>query len=156
MDDGRVLQTQICRPCFSLCFQCSEDFGINILPVKVGLPLVLRPHINSPWNVNSWMLFTTRLPWTAVGVFPFYFFRRGLEIATHWLKICWTFLTFLLLIFQLQICFVVQKSEAGYRDASSMISACGIEGSSPLSLQRKGVSFSALTVVMPVTNFLVH
>lgn len=86
MDDGRVLQTQTYRPCFS------PYFGITGLSIRVRLPLVLLPQINSPWNVNSWTLFTAQLPWTATGFFPLYLFIRGLEMATHWLQICWTFL----------------------------------------------------------------
>lgn len=110
MDDGRVLQTQICRPCFSLCFQCSEDFDITRLSIRVRLPLVLLPQINSPWNVN---ISLHSYPELLLG-----FFHStslvGAQKWQHWLKICQTFLTLLL------FCFLVQKSEAGYRDASSI------------------------------------
>lgn len=48
MDDGRVLQTQTYRPCFPLYFQYSKDCDIARLSVRVKIPLVPLPQMNSP------------------------------------------------------------------------------------------------------------
>ena len=121
------------------------------LSIRVKIPLVPLPQINSPWNVNSWMLFTAQLPWTAITFFAaLHFVCQGFKNGSTplWLQMCWTFLPFPPLLFCLQFCLLAPKSEAGYGDAGSRLSARGTEGSSLLSLQGEGVSFSALTVVM--------
>lgn len=104
--------------------------------VRVRLPLVLLPQVNSPWNLNSWMLFTAQLPWTALWSFSTLLLKQGFRNGNTLIKDL--LVLPYILAFQLQFC-LLQKSEAGYRDANSMFSACGIDESSPLSLQGEGV-----------------